>query len=235
MSRFLRLRPAPPCTSQANGSNMTVAPRSAFITACGQIVRALSDAVSVGGVSIASFCFGVMLALLLAALFWYWYLFHGFNYSKIDDLATSERVARSLGQVQNAVLGLLLLPTARNSVWPAIFGVSWEAGIALHRWLGRLFLLLVLAHAVSWYVYYGSNGWFPHDVWSVELDNSAWPSDFSILLVSLVSVVSAVTMGVLSLNYIRRKHFEGRWWLLLLLLLLFFGCYHYESGVLEHT
>ena len=108
----------------------------------------------------------------------------------------------------SATLGLLLLPTARNSVWPAVFGVPWEAGIAAHRWLGRLFLLLLLAHAGSWYAFYGTEDWLPHDIWAIHLENTIWPSDFSVPLISVVSAVALVAMGLLSVNYVRRRHFE---------------------------
>jgi hypothetical protein len=89
-----------------------------------------------------------------------------------------------------------------------VFGVSWEAGISVHRWLAYLFLGLTCIHAGSWYVFYAKRGWFPHDVYAVELDNTKWPSDFSVPLISLVFLIVVVCMGVLALDFFRRKHFE---------------------------
>ena len=54
---------------------------------------------------------------------------------------------RTLGQSASLLLGLLVLPIARNSVWRVYFGVSWEALIPAHAVLGRLFLFALVCHA----------------------------------------------------------------------------------------
>ena len=80
----------------AGGGGLILGKRPRFQSAW---LRSASSWVSVGGVSVGTLLLGGLTALLLAALFAYWYIFHGWGYAKVGDTATAERVARSLGQV----------------------------------------------------------------------------------------------------------------------------------------
>ena len=59
--------------------------------------------------------------------------------------------ARSLGQVANILCGLLVLPVSRNSIWSLVFGISWEAMIKYHTYLGGAFIITIILHAFVWW------------------------------------------------------------------------------------
>jgi hypothetical protein len=78
-------------------------------------------------------CVGeVLLLSLLTGLlyfqFHYFYYEHKYENKNISGLRSEvELAARSLGQMANLIVGLLVLPVARNSFWTLVFGVSWES------------------------------------------------------------------------------------------------------------
>ena len=74
-----------------------------------------------------------------------------------DNKTRTERMARTIGQLGSVTMGLLLLPVARNGIWEAIFGVSWEAALRFHRWMGISFLVLGLLHLCLWVTEYSDD------------------------------------------------------------------------------
>ena len=58
--------------------------------------------------------------------------------NKADGYPTIENWARTLGQMANCLLGLLVLPVSRNSFFVTMFGVPWEAAIYWHVKLGQV-------------------------------------------------------------------------------------------------
>lgn len=119
------------------------------------------------GLTIGEATLAGLLATLLGGQFAYWYLDHGWENEERSVRSKAELAARSVGQVANMVTGLLVLPVTRNSVWTAVFGVSWESLLVYHQVLGYLLLALVALHALLWWVVYGQMGYFPHDVFAV--------------------------------------------------------------------
>ena len=80
--------------------------------------------------SLRSFCVGeaalvLFLGSFLAGLYLYWFRDHGWQGEDQTAYTLAENGARAAGQVGNAILGLLLLPAAKNNVWAFIFG-SWR-------------------------------------------------------------------------------------------------------------
>lgn len=65
------------------------------------------------------------------------------------------------------VMGILVLPVSRNSIWSVVFGLSWEGMIVYHQWVGYLFLLLIVAHGLCWWGVYYEEGTFPHDIFAI--------------------------------------------------------------------
>ena len=51
-------------------------------------------------------------------------------------LSNAHLAARVLGQTANFLMGLMLLPVAKNSVFTACFGIAWEQVIFVHVFLG---------------------------------------------------------------------------------------------------
>jgi len=100
---------------------------------------------------------GAVLATATAAALFFFYWVHDHNYGNRwpgGQVSSIEAWCRSLGQLATFFLALLMFPAARNSPVLALLGVSWEAAIQYHRWLGVAFLGASLAHmGTAW-------GWF---------------------------------------------------------------------------
>ena len=94
--------------------------------------------------SVGQLCFGAIVACFVAAWIVYWA--HDHKYHQGEEKIAAEIFARVLGQLSNLILGLLLLPVSRNSIWTHIFGIPWEAAIATHVFLGYAFLAIGLLH-----------------------------------------------------------------------------------------
>lgn len=63
-----------------------------------------------------------------------------------------ERLNLTLGHLNDLLLSLLLLLTARASVWDYLLGVSYEQGIVYHAWLGTLAFAAISAHLGIWWI-----------------------------------------------------------------------------------
>ena len=153
--------------------------------------------------------FASILAVPLLAICAYWFFDHDWHNKAAQGTywSSSNKAARTLGQLGSMLLGLLALPVARNSVWLGLFGVSWESAISLHQILGRLFVAVVVAHMLCWWVTYAQDGGFPVDLWRVGY-NSESADNFTIALTTYSSYVMFVVFGVFTLEFVRRRHFE---------------------------
>ncbi len=129
----------------------------------------LSRPLWLGGFSLGQLSLCVALGCMLLGEFVYWYLDHAWQLETRSDFTAANIAARSAGQVANAVMGLLLLPAAKNNVWTLVFGVSWEEMLVWHQGLGYLFLLAVLAHSLLFWVVFAQNDSFPGDILNVPL------------------------------------------------------------------
>ncbi|KAL6065049.1 Ferric reductase [Balamuthia mandrillaris] len=147
---------------------------------------------------------------LITLWFWYWVHDHNFNgyWPSAAHVYDAEKIGRAFGQLAVLLFGLLMFPAARNSVLPFIFGLSWEAAIFAHVILGRLFLLAAFAHMVANYVWYSKTHNFPGDVLAVPMHLSNGIDNFTVPLITLVTWLTFITMGVLTLWQIRRRFFE---------------------------
>ena len=107
--------------------------------------------------------FLVLLTTLLVAEFAYWFLAFPFPCASLACVTKyggsssgvvpmAERLARALGQVGACVMGLLVLPVARNSLLAPALGMSWDKALAAHNFLGFLFLALGLGHQAAWWL-----------------------------------------------------------------------------------
>jgi hypothetical protein len=154
----------------------------------------------------------LMLGLLLLGLiigeFLYYYLYVPVvkqePYSSINAIKDG---AVAVGQTASLVLGLLLLPVTRNSVWCLVFGVSYSVAINFHILLGNLFLILTLIHTFLFWKVFSDSGQFPHDVFSaptvVHANNPTIP------LAQLTVMVLFLTIAFPSLfPSVRRKNYE---------------------------
>uniref|UniRef100_A0A7S2UV64 FAD-binding FR-type domain-containing protein n=1 Tax=Fibrocapsa japonica TaxID=94617 RepID=A0A7S2UV64_9STRA len=88
-----------------------------------------------------------------------------------------------------------------------VFGVSWEAMIRIHRWLGYLFLALGIAHVICMEMAIAEQGYaMPQNIFKIPLDYHA--DNFTIPLMFLAFVALLITQGILSLEIVRRRMYE---------------------------
>lgn len=143
----------------------------------------------------------------LVSSFLYWYLVHGWEGNPISAVTTSERFSRTIAQTALSMLGLMILPVSRNSLWSHVFGISWEAMVRFHKVVARGFLFTVLIHMLSFWVAFSEKGVFPQAIFGSP---NGWVEDNETISVMSFLVIFLVLpgMGVLTLNFFRRKHFE---------------------------
>lgn len=95
------------------------------------------------GTSVGAVGLGLAFGVALAMWTWYWRYAHSFLGTPTPGNPTTwprERSSRTFGQIGSFILGLLVLPVSRNSIWVTVFGVSWESTIWVHIWLSYFFL-----------------------------------------------------------------------------------------------
>ena len=59
-----------------------------------------------------------------------------------------------LGLVGNICLALLFFPVARGSSILPLFGLTSEASIKYHIWLGHIAMVLFTAHGIGYIIYW---------------------------------------------------------------------------------
>ena len=98
---------------------------------------------------LVAFSFGVMLVLFTC----YWGAEHLFHSRYRHSMSATQIATRTIGQVANVVMGLMVLPVARNSVLTAGFGIAWEQVRAARRGCSaRQFAWRrTAAHGIPWH------------------------------------------------------------------------------------
>lgn len=171
----------------------------------GLFVRPLNMYVSLGELL-------VLLSISTLVICWsyYWVKDHNYNgYWPGPPRFDSEIISRACGQLAVLMMSLMMFPVARDSIVTELFGVSWEAGITYHRWLGVAFLLAALAHMIGNYMWYSDNGDWPRDALVVPQSLQTSVDNFTVPLVSLALWFSMVGIGVFAvIERFRRLHFE---------------------------
>ena len=120
--------------------------------------------------------------------------------------------ARTMGQLANVLMGLLLFPSSRNSMWVHVFGVPWERMLRCHVFLGYGWLAASLAHVGLFWVEFGdpdTKGRFKED-WVPLLRVSGYErNNWTIPIANVVFWWVAIPVfGVLSLWPVRRRFFN---------------------------
>mmetsp|Transcript_20346 Transcript_20346/g.40351 ORF Transcript_20346/g.40351 Transcript_20346/m.40351 type:complete len:969 (-) Transcript_20346:201-3107(-) len=147
----------------------------------------------------------VLLIGLMSAEGYYYYAVHEFKRMETEEgRATNlpvvlETAARTVGSLCKVVLGFVVLPVVRNSVWCVAFGLNRNSLIRVHQWTGNVFLLLVLAHGVLMAVATSRVKKNPL---------TAFPSNFTVGLVLAATCLAFVSMGLLARDCVRRAAYE---------------------------
>jgi hypothetical protein len=147
---------------------------------------------------------GVLLLGLIIGEFLYYYLY--VPVIAKSDMSIVEQGAVAVGQTASLVLGLLLLPVTRNSVWCLVFGVSHSVAIKFHILLGSLFLTLVIIHAFLFWKVFSERDQFPHDIFSVptivHANNPTIPLiQLTIMILFLVTAFPSLFPSIRRENY----------------------------------
>jgi hypothetical protein len=109
-----------------------------------------------------------------------------FAYWHVD---CDSRAARSMGQMANVLIAMVLLTQTKNSVWTIVFGngiifsimirisshpthwlflgVSWDEMLVFHQVIGYSILIAIAIHMLLWWKVYALNHSFPHDIFYV--------------------------------------------------------------------
>lgn len=187
--------------------------------------------------SLGEILLGAVFITLVTAEFCYWYFSHGWHDRAKDTYTSEERAARSMGQVLNVIVGLLLLPLSRNSVWTVVFGVSWESMVNFHTWMGSLLLICIVCHIGLFWKMMDQKGNFPHDIFCVPTQYHS--NNFTIPLTTLTTALVFLCVGALSLFPVRRYCYELFYWphhvaVIMLLMMLWhatFSWYYITGGL----
>ncbi|KXS15407.1 hypothetical protein M427DRAFT_70024 [Gonapodya prolifera JEL478] len=159
----------------------------------------------------------------------------GFFYIRVDDLLNSPAyVARKLvparrnafywtmftGKLTDVALGLSMLLAVKNSGYRRIFGVSLDAQVWLHRWIGYFLWIAVAVHTILYIVYtaqyrtlqnlisllfYG--GYDPNSHTTGE-HAPGWGQGNWMVTMGTYSTIFFIPVALLSLPLIRRRNFE---------------------------
>lgn len=120
-----------------------------------------------------------------------------------DDWQRQSRaVATTFGYMASANALLLMLPATRNSVLSLLLGLEFDEAILFHRWLGRWTLILLAAHGIPY---------FP--IWFSEWEQFvACRTVLSKFHFALTSLAASLLLGISSIQYFRRAHFQFFYW-----------------------
>lgn len=109
---------------------------------------------------------GIELAVLLmfmALLVWFYYAYITVEFSKLrvkpgEKLwqAELEKAAKRLGTVGSLCCALLFLPVARGSALLPLVGLTSEASIKYHVWLGNMAMVFFTAHGLCYIFFWAS-------------------------------------------------------------------------------
>lgn len=158
------------------------------------------------GLSVGEMLLLVVFIAMVVAQFLYFMYDHGWEGENLYESGATERAARSMGQVANLLVGLMILPIARNSIWTIVFGVSHEGLIIYHAWIGSLLFFVILIHMCLWWKVYDINGTFQHDVWHIPTDYHS--DNFTIPMGWMTFIFMIVFMWLPAINWVRRAHYE---------------------------
>nr|CCC95045.1 putative ferric reductase [Trypanosoma congolense IL3000] len=151
-------------------------------------------------------------AAMLAMFFLYWVRGHNYKgrYNDIsDNTILSEQWFRSFGQLSIAFLSLCILPVSRYSIMHLILGTSWESSIWAHKLFGYGVLTGTIGHIVGWFIRCGEVGSFPQCAFTVPVVESiVYRDDYTIPLITVISLIFLISMGVLSVEPLRRRCYE---------------------------
>ncbi|KAL5216495.1 hypothetical protein ABZP36_007896 [Zizania latifolia] len=146
--------------------------------------------------------------MFLVLLVWFYSNFISHDFSKINVKpaenklwqAELDRAALRLGQVGSLCCAFLFFPVARGSSLLPLIGLTSEASIKYHVWLGNIAMVFFTAHGVCYIVFWASTGQIHEMVEWAGTKVANVPGELALL--------SGLAMWVTTLPRIRRQMFE---------------------------
>ncbi|KAJ6684141.1 hypothetical protein OIU85_007796 [Salix viminalis] len=155
------------------------------------------------------------LAMFVALLVWslYSYMHDIFAFASVQAAQEKTQVwevkletaGLSLGLVGNTCLAFLFFPVARGSSVLHFFGLTSEASIKYHIWLGHITMAIFTAHGLCYVIYWSSTQQISQMLeWSKFRTEKAKVSNVA----GEIALLAGLVMWATSFGRIRRKFFE---------------------------
>jgi predicted ferric reductase len=104
------------------------------------------------------------------------------------------------------ILGTLVLPISKSSVWTQLFGISYNSMLVWHQYMGGLLMIIVACHMFSWWYVYSQQDSFPSDIYSVP--TTYHTDNFTIQIGPVMFITMLIAGGILGNYYIRRANYD---------------------------
>lgn len=154
------------------------------------------------------------LAMFILICVWYFSSFMHFWYEKINVVAMSrgdqvwqakiERLALVVGLAGNFFLTFLFFPVTRGSSILAFMGLTSEASVKYHIWIGHMMMTLVTAHGVLYIIYWA----LTHQLSEMLKWDETWDNTYVSNLAGELCLLVGIIMWITTSTRIRRTMFE---------------------------
>ncbi|XP_037486618.1 ferric reduction oxidase 2-like isoform X1 [Triticum dicoccoides] len=148
-----------------------------------------------------------ILLMFMALLVWFYYAYIAVEFSKLrvkpgEKLwqAELEKAAKRLGSVGSLCCALLFLPVARGSSLLPLIGLTPEAGIKYHVWLGNMAMAFFTAHGLCYVFFWASTD-------QIHL-MTKWARTRASNVAGELALLCGLAMWATALPRIRRRVFE---------------------------
>ncbi|KAK9119829.1 hypothetical protein Scep_017922 [Stephania cephalantha] len=163
-----------------------------------------------GPMGILSLCEILVAALFIIFLAWTVYARVSNDFKKmtpVKSLKLNEwqyklmRFGTRFGLVAEACLALLLLPILRGMAVFRLIGLSFEASVRYHVWLGTAMIFFATLHGSITLFIWGIKHQIQDEMWK-------WQSTGRVYLAGEIALFTGLVIWITSLPWIRRKQFE---------------------------
>lgn len=112
---------------------------------------------------------------------------------------------RALGELNFVLLGFLLLPVSKHSIWLHLLGISFERAIKFHRAWAVLTVSIMGIHGFGMWIEYANSMTVPFSevLWFKTNPATGWSN-----LSGLIAFLFALMMLIMARPFVRRKFYE---------------------------
>eukprot|EP00911_Craspedida_sp_UC1_P001887 UC1_evm2s1448 len=131
-----------------------------------------------------------------------------------DENADLQIWARVVGHLATLSMSLLLFPVHRNSLWTAVFGVSFDRAVKYHRAMGVMVWLMTTLHMMLWMGKWLLDGTLSNNIVQIKYlqitPTLVHYDNFTILLAETAWLL--MTVAVVLAIWWRRSNYELFYW-----------------------